>query len=370
MDFFIAGSPGPNGRPRLTRHRGYWTRHRRSTEWPYGESNRIIVVVEATDLAGDDKWLKQTVRRLREFAYAPRPEKPKPRPKIGLALGGGFARGIAHLGVLRVFEENRIPVDLLAGTSVGALIAAAYAGGSTLEEMERISLSTRFKDFAEWTISWQGLASDTRLKAYLRRLTPVRWFHDLRIPLSIVATDVVSAEPVFFTSGDIGPALCASCAYPGLFRPVEADGRLLVDGFLSAPVPAAAARELGADYVIGVNLGGVSPNERPTNLFEIISRSFSILLRQAETAWRPLCDLVIEPNVKDFAWDDFPRTPALIAAGEVATREALPTILRVLESTAELEKTPAQGHSREAASAPGVSASEPAATASRSEEAS
>ncbi len=281
-------------------------------------------------MAEEAKWLNQTVQRARRFAYTPRPEQPHPRPRIGLALGGGFARGIAHVGVLRVFEENRIPIDYLAGTSVGALIAAAYAGGSSLQEMAEIGQATRFKDFAEWTISWQGLATDSRLKRYLRRLTPIRRFENLRIPLTIVASDLLTAEPAYFTSGDMGPALCASCAYPGLFRPVEHDGQLLVDGFLTAPVPTEAVRRMGADFVIGVNLAGVTTGERPTNLFEIISRSFSIMMSYAAAAWRPLADVVIEPAVDEFRWDDFPRTPDLIAAGESAAREALPRILEVL----------------------------------------
>lgn len=282
-------------------------------------------------MSGAGNWLSQTVKQIREFAYAPRPERPFQRPKIGLALGGGFARGIAHIGVLRVLEESKIPIDYIGGTSVGALIAAAYAGGSTLAEMEQIGLGTRFKDFAEWTISWKGLASDTRLQRYLRRLTPTRRFDKLRIPLVIVATDLTTAEPACFTAGEIGPALCASCAYPGLFRPVEQDGKLLVDGFLSAPVPAEAVRKMGADFVIGVNLGGIVPGDRATNLFEIISRSFSILMLAAEAAWRPQADVVIEPEVVEFRWDDFARTPDLIAAGERATRKALPHILEALQ---------------------------------------
>ncbi|HEV2386053.1 MAG TPA: patatin-like phospholipase family protein [Candidatus Acidoferrales bacterium] len=280
-----------------------------------------------------DNWLGEAVKKIRAFAHARRSAKPAGRPRVGLALGGGFARGIAHLGVLRVLKEERIPIDYLAGTSVGALIAAAYAGGSSLDEMERISCSTRFKDFAEWTISWQGLASDTRLEAYLKRLTPMRWFEDLKIPLTIAATDLMTAEPVYFSSGEIGPALCASCAYPGLFRPVAANGRLLVDGFLAAPVPVEAARAMGADIVIAVNLSGLSAFDKPTNLFETISRSFAILMRYAESSWRPLADVVIEPAVNEFRWDDFPRTPELVAAGQAAARAALPQILRALQPT-------------------------------------
>jgi NTE family protein len=277
-------------------------------------------------------WLDQAVQKIRSFAYArPSAGPPPRRPRIGLALGGGFARGIAHIGLLRAFEQARIPIDYLAGTSVGALIAAAYAGGSSLELMERIGLSTRFKDFAEWTVSWQGLATDERLKRYLRRMTPVRRFEDLRIPLTIVATDLLTAEPVYFSKGEIGPALCASCAYPGLFRPVERDGQLLVDGFLAAPVPVEAVRQMGADFVIGVNLSGASQNDRPTNLFEIVSQSFSVLLRYGQSAWRPLADLVIEPDVSEFRWDDFPKTPGLVAAGQRAALEALPRIRAMIE---------------------------------------
>lgn len=277
------------------------------------------------------KWLDHAVERIRSFAYSAPAENPPERPKIGLALGGGFARGIAHVGLLRVFEQAHIPIDYLAGTSVGALIAAAYAGGSALDFMEQIGQSTRFKDFAEWTVSWQGLATDSRLQRYLRRMTPVRRFEELKIPLAIVATDLMSAEPVYFTKGEIGPALCASCAYPGLFRPVERDGRLLVDGFLTEPVPTKAVREMGADFVIGVNLPGSSREERPTNLFEIISQTFSVLIRYGEATWRPFADLTIEPDVAPFRWDDFPRTPELVAAGEAAALDALPKILAALE---------------------------------------
>lgn len=281
--------------------------------------------------------LDQTVRRIRSFAYTPRDHNHASRqPKIGLALGGGFARGIAYIGLLRIFEMARIPIDYLSGTSAGALIAAAYAGGAPLELMEEIGRSTRFKDFAEWTVSWRGLASDARLKRFLHRMTPVRRFENLQIPLTIVATDLMTGEPVYFTKGNIGPALCASCAYPGLFRPVEQDGRLLVDGFLAAPVPVKAVRQMGADFVIGATLGGASRDERPTNLFEIVSQSFAVLLHYGQAAWSPLTDLVIEPDVAEFRWDDFPKTPELVAAGERAALAAVPQIRAALKQTVPL----------------------------------
>src|ERR1700691_2868571 len=132
------------------------------------------------------KWLHRAVEGLRSFAYA---DEGRP-PRVGLALGGGFARGIAHIGVLRALEEHRIPIDFIAGTSVGALIAATYACGTSLEEMERHGAETRFRDFGRWTLSRLGMASNERLEDYLHRFTSARPFREMKIPLSIVATDL------------------------------------------------------------------------------------------------------------------------------------------------------------------------------------
>lgn len=277
-------------------------------------------------------WLDRTIQHIRNFAYNPETTKNSVsrRPQVGLALGGGFARGIAHIGVLRVLQEHRIPIDYLAGTSVGALIGAGYAAGSSLDEMERQANSTRFRDFAEWTISWHGLASGKRLETFLRRLTSVRSFEELLIPLAISATDLISGEAVYFTHGELGSALCASCAYPGLFRPVEKDGKMLVDGFLAAPVPVDGLKRMGAELVIGVHLGAISPFQRPRNVIEVIARSFSIIERHAEYTWRYATDIIIQPEVKTFQWDDFERTPELIEAGRVATLAALPKIQAAL----------------------------------------
>lgn len=213
------------------------------------------------------------------------------------------------------------------------LAIEGYAGGCSLDLMEEIGQATRFRDFAEWAVSWKGLASDTRLRHYLCRMTPVRRFEELRILITIVATDLITAEPVFFSKGEIGPALCASCAYPGLFRPVEQDGRLLVDGFLAAPVPVKAARKMGADFVIAVNPSSASKSGRPTSLFGIVHQTFSVLLHYCEGVWRPLADLVIEPDVTQFRWDDFPKTQELAAAGERAARAALPQIRAAIEQS-------------------------------------
>ena len=268
------------------------------------------------------KWLGKAIRGLRSFAYGTSGEP----PKVGLALGGGFARGVAHIGVLRVLEEHEIPIDFIAGTSVGALIAAAYASGTTLEHMAQQSAITRFRDFGRWTLSRMGMASNEPLQDFLQRLTPAKYFHELRIPLAIVATDLLKGISIHFTEGEIGPALRASCAYPGLFLPVEHKEHYLVDGFLTEQVPAPAVRKMGAEMVIGVHLEPGLLQSKPRNTIEVISRSFSIIQSAANQPWRGMTDVLIEPNVHHILWDEFAKSPQLIAAGEDAARAAMPQI--------------------------------------------
>jgi NTE family protein len=286
-------------------------------------------------MSTDDKkkgknWLQNAVERVREFAYTPpRAAELGRRPGVGVALGGGFARGIAHLGVLKVLEEEHIPVDFMAGTSAGAMLAIAYASGHAIHEIVEQARATRFKDFGNWKLSWMGLASNQRLEHYPRKYLGVSTFEELRIPLAIAATDLGTGEPVYFTSGPLGPALRASCAYPGMFLPVEFEGRTLVDGFLAAPVPVDALRNMGAEVVIAIFLESAN-NRKPTSIVDVIGLSFAILQRHADLEWRRTADIIIEPVVKDFLWDDFEKTSELIAAGETAARAALPKIRAAL----------------------------------------
>jgi len=275
--------------------------------------------------------LNNAVERVRESARTDPVSEPQARPRVGVALGGGFARGIAHLGVLRVLEQEHIPIDYLAGTSAGALLAISYASGHTIREIEAQARATRFTDFGSWNLSWMGLASNRKLEHYPRKYLGVSTFEELRIPLAIAATDLGTGEPVYFTRGRLGPALRASCAYPGMFVPVELEGRMLVDGFLAAPVPIEALRNMGADVIIAVFLEAAS-SRKPSSLVDVIGLSFAILQRHADLEWRRAADIIIEPNVKDFLWDDFDKTPELMAAGEAATRIALPKIRAVLAS--------------------------------------
>jgi NTE family protein len=274
----------------------------------------------------------------REFYGKPdAPEPPSKVPAIGLALGGGFARGIAHVGVLKVLEEEGIPVRMICGTSVGALIGASYCSGLSASELEEVARSVRFTTFARWTLSRFGFASNDRMVTFLTRTLRVKTFEELRIPLGVTATDFNTGDGVVFHSGPIIDPVRASCAYPGMFLPVNIRGRWLVDGMLSHPVPTRPLREMGSERVLAVHLKGQwSKDGAPRHLFDVIGQSFAIAQDKMSTLWRGAADLVIEPDVAGFAYDDFRRAAELVHAGEVAMRQALPEVRKWLEKPADV----------------------------------
>ncbi|HEY6943550.1 MAG TPA: patatin-like phospholipase family protein [Candidatus Acidoferrum sp.] len=257
---------------------------------------------------------------------------------VGLALGGGFSRGFAHLGVLRVLQEHNIRVSHIAGSSVGSILGAAYASGAPLERIIDTCRTLRFRDMARWRVSRLGLASNQRLGALIERVFGSRQFEDLQIPLAVVATDLSSGEPVIFTQGNLVDAIRASCAFPGLFEPVEIGTRCLADGGLVAPVPTQAARSLGAQTVIGVSVS-LHDGHRgaPTNIFQVVSRAVGAAQKHQLELWERYADLVLRPDVQSLAWDDFARADEAIEAGAEAARRALPRIKKLLEQRADME---------------------------------
>jgi len=272
----------------------------------------------------------------RELSRQAAPVLPSRIPAIGIALGGGFARGIAHVGVLKVLEQEGIPVRLVAGTSVGALIGAAYCSGVTVDELHEMAHNVRFTTFARWTLSRCGFASNDRMISFLTRFLKVKTFEELRIPLGVTATDFNTGEGVVFHSGSIIDPVRASCAYPGMFLPVQMRGRYLVDGMLSHPVPTRPLREMGAERVLAVHLKGTWANGgAPRHLFDVIGQSFAIAQDAMSTVWRQAADLVIEPDVAGFAYDDFKRADELVRVGEVAMQNALPEVRKWLVTAEE-----------------------------------
>ena len=261
-------------------------------------------------------------------------------PRIGLALGGGFARGIAHIGVLRVFEQNNIPIHCVAGISAGSMVAAAFAAGCNSSEIERVALSMRFRDVAKWTLSWTGLAGSDRMATFLKGLLKHDRFEDMKTPLAIVATDLTTGAPVVFRDkGDVVLPIRASCSYPGLFRPIKYGGHCLVDGAVSMEVPARPLRSMGASRVITVHLPAPAACPDPGSIFSVVNRCFQVMGNRLETEWRKYSDLVISPEVGDMAWDSFDNARKMIELGEKAALAALPAIKRWLKPFETAEKS-------------------------------
>src|SRR6184192_2611089 len=242
------------------------------------------------------KSLGKIIRSVQAFGrevtgLSPTPQDVQDSPSIGLALGGGFARGISHVGVLKVLEEENIPIQFIAGTSVGALIGAAYCSGVSAAELEQIATRVRFKDFARWTLSRYGFASNQRMMGFLNSILKVKTFEEMRIPLAVTATDFATGGGVVFHSGSLVDPVRASCAYPGMFLPVNIRGRLLVDGMLAHPVPTRPLRDMGADRVLAVHLRGRWGNSGiPRHLFDVIGQCFAIAQENSYTLWRPWAD--------------------------------------------------------------------------------
>ena len=261
-------------------------------------------------------------------------KKPAPpafkRPLLGLALSGGAARGVAHVGVLKVFEEHGIPVDFIAGTSAGALVGGAYAAGISLAELEDFGRSLRWRDFGRMTLSRLGVQSNARLEEYIRQRFPVTRFEDLRIPLAVVATDLHSGRAVVMKDeGDVAFAIRASCALPGWYVPVaDAEGRQLVDGGLVANVPTAAARSLGAQVVVAVdvNAEGAKFLGAPHSIVGVLLQSIILVQRTSAMHQRQVADVIITPGVGHIRWDEMTRGEELLAAGERAAREVVEEI--------------------------------------------
>ena len=261
------------------------------------------------------------------------------RPRLALALSGGAARGVAHVGVLKVFQEQSIPIDFIAGTSAGALVGGAYAAGMTVEQLAELGRTLRWRDFGRMTLSRLGVQSNARMEEYIRERFPVTRFEDLPIPLAVIATDLrTGAGVVMRDEGDLGFAIRASCAVPGWYVPVvDAEGRQLVDGGLVANIPTAAARALGADIVVAVdvNAEGAKFLGPAQSAIGILIQSLIVVQRTASVHQREVADVVISPAVGHIRWDEMTRSDELLAAGETAARAVLHTIHELLEPTPE-----------------------------------
>jgi len=256
------------------------------------------------------------------------------RPRVGLALSGGAARGVAHVGVLKVLAEHGVPVDCVAGTSAGALVGGAFAAGVPVAEIAEFSRTMRWRDFGRLTFSRLGVQSNARMEEYVRARFPVTRFEELPIPFAAVATDLHTGTAVVLRDkGDLAFAIRASCAVPGWYVPVvDERGRQLVDGGLVANVPTVAARALGADVVIAidVNAEGAKFLGSSQSAIGVLLQSFLVVQRTATAQQLREADCIIAPSVGHIRWDEMARADELLAAGEQAALEALEQIKALL----------------------------------------
>jgi NTE family protein len=249
--------------------------------------------------------------------------------KIGLALGGGAARGFAHVGVLKALAEHNIPIDMIAGTSAGSVVGGAFAAGMTPDQIADLGRGVAWWKLSRPPLSPRGILSNSGLGELIARQFPVTRFQDLNIPFGAVACDIETGEEIVLkTNGDLAPAIRASCAIPGVFTPVEIDGRTLVDGGVVAPIPSRAVREMGADMVIAVDViacGSVNWG-KPTTLLGVMFQSVMMMLRAASMNQHTNADVVIVPQIGNIRPDELGRVDELIKAGEEAAREKIDKI--------------------------------------------
>ncbi len=248
---------------------------------------------------------------------------------VGLALGGGAARGIAHIGVLKVIEELGIPVTAVAGTSVGSIIGALYAAGMSADEIKSFSEELGWSKLLQLSLSGFGIAKTDRLERLVEELVGDRKIEALPLPFAAVAVDIGTFEPVIYTTGPVARAVRASSSIPGIFEPVMEDGRAIVDGGVANNLPTDVARSLGADFVIAVDLNaGMDHRDKPSNLFDITYRSFTALMWNTSRRGRESADILIEPEIGHISYHDLGKADELFAAGEAAARKALAKLAR------------------------------------------
>ncbi len=241
--------------------------------------------------------------------------------KVGLALGGGAVLGAAHIGVLKALEEKGIGADLVSGTSVGSFIGALYAFGMNWEKIDAVAGDLKWLDVSRISISQYGLLSNSKLGDLIEEFLGDVTFEDSPIPLAVVATDISNGEEVVLGKGSVAQAVMASSCIPGIFVPVEIEGRLLVDGGVVENVPIAPLQSMGAEFIIAVDLNSGRKVERPHNIVDVLLRSFHFLRKSATRLQTEEADILILPDLTDFNMYDMDQAGDLFKAGyEEASR--------------------------------------------------
>lgn len=252
-------------------------------------------------------------------------------PKIGLALSSGAARGFAHVGVLKVLEKENISIDYIAGSSMGALVGALYSAGIPLKIMEGLIVSLDRRHWLDWHLSKLGVISGKKIEEIIKLLTRDQKLEDLEIPLAVVATDLQTGELVVFDRGDLTPAVRASISVPGIFPPVNYEGKILVDGGVLCRVPVEEVRNLGADIVIAVDVGLYIEETAINNIFDVVTQCIDIMGRELMKFKVTEADVLIRPDLSSVNLTDFQKAERCILEGEKAARDVISNIKSLLK---------------------------------------
>lgn len=258
-------------------------------------------------------------------------QPPHKQAKVAVVLGAGALRGFAHIGVLKVLESNKIPVHMIVGTSAGSFVGAIYAYGFSAFELQKLSFALEKDDIVDVTIPDNGFIKGDKIEGYINYLLRNTPIEKLKIPFYAVATDIRSGKEMVFGSGNTGTAVRASCSIPGIFKPVSIAGRMYVDGGVVSPVAVDAAKRLGADLIIAVDISGETEGPAPLNTIETILQSITIMYAKLSSIQLAKADVVIRPNVGSIGGADFSKRHEAVLEGEKAAIEALPKIKGIVD---------------------------------------
>jgi len=253
-------------------------------------------------------------------------------PKIGLALGAGSARGVAHIGVLKALEAEGINIDYLAGTSIGSMIGSFYAVGMDLKRLEQLSYQMDWDLVTDITVPRQGLIAGNKVKEFVQLLTKNKKFSDLDLPFAVVATDIEKGEEVVITDGLVADAIRASISIPGVYVPYQIKDRLLVDGAVLNRIPVNVVREFGADIIIGVDVSyNIHRDSKVGNIFDIITKAIGIMEEQIVKYRGIDADVIIRPEVGHVPSTALEQAEECVEAGIKAAKAAVPEIKELIE---------------------------------------
>ena len=259
------------------------------------------------------------------------PVQPSPKPaKIALVLGAGASKGFAHIGVLKILESHKIPVHIIVGTSVGSVVGSLYAYGLSAYELQKLSSSIEQKDIVDLTIPDNGFIKGEKLEEFVNKTVKNTPMEKMKIPFYAVATEIQGGREVVFGIGNTGQAVRASCSIPGVFRPVKIGDKVYVDGGVVSPVAVEAAKRMGADVVIAVDISAGAERTPPDNTIETLLQSIDIMYSKLAAIQLLQANIVIRPKVGQIGAADFSKRNEAIIEGEKAATEVMPNIIEII----------------------------------------